>query len=89
MSWHFHVKDKAMDAVLDEGPQEPAHQKEQWESVLMDQDVGIWKHTYTHENYDIYVYIYYVYGCAGSENEIVWESLVNVYSSCKHVCYPK
>lgn len=25
MSWWFHVKDKAMDAVLDECPQEPAH----------------------------------------------------------------
>lgn len=38
MGWWFHVKDKAMDAVLDERPQEPAHQKEQRESVLMDRD---------------------------------------------------
>lgn len=38
VGWRFHVKDKAMDAVLDERPQEPAHQKEQWENVLMDGD---------------------------------------------------
>lgn len=34
----FHVKDKAMDAVLDEGPHEPAHQKQRQEKVLMDGD---------------------------------------------------
>lgn len=34
----FHVKDKTMDAVLDEGPHEPAHQKQRQEKVLMDWD---------------------------------------------------
>lgn len=34
----LHVKDKAMDAVLDEGPEEPAHHEEHWEQVLMDWD---------------------------------------------------
>lgn len=34
----FHVKDKAMDAVLHEGPYEPAHQKQRQEKVLMDWD---------------------------------------------------
>lgn len=43
----FHVKDKAMDAVLDERPQEPAHQKERQESVLMDWDREVWEHTHT------------------------------------------
>lgn len=38
MGWRLHVKDKAMDAVLDERPQEPAHQKERQEEVLMDGD---------------------------------------------------
>lgn len=38
MSWRLHVEDKAMDAVLDERPQEPAEQKERWEHVLMDRD---------------------------------------------------
>lgn len=47
MSWWFHVKDKAMDAVLDERPQEPARQKEHWENVLMDRDRDVWKHTHT------------------------------------------
>ena len=45
MGWWFHVKDKAMDAVLDERPQEPARQKEQWENVLMDRDREVWEHT--------------------------------------------
>ena len=48
MGWWFHVEDKAMDTVLDERPQEPAHQKEQWESVLMDWDRDVWEHTHTH-----------------------------------------
>lgn len=38
MGWWLHVKDKAMDAVLDEGPEEPAHCKKHWEKVLMDWD---------------------------------------------------
>lgn len=44
MGWWFHVKDKAMDAVLHEGPQEPAHHKEQQKSVFMDQDGEVWEH---------------------------------------------
>lgn len=47
MGWWFHVKDKAMDAVLDERPQEPAQQKEHWENVLMDWDGEVWEHTHT------------------------------------------
>ena len=43
MGWRFHVKDKAMDAVLHEGPQKPAHHKEQREDVLMDGDGEVWK----------------------------------------------
>lgn len=39
----FHVKDKAMDAVLDERPQEPAQQKEQREAVLVDRDGDAWQ----------------------------------------------
>lgn len=38
MGRRFHVKDKAMDAVLDERPQEPAQQKQRQEEVLMDGD---------------------------------------------------
>lgn len=38
MGGRFHVKDKAMDAILDERPQEPAKQKEQRENVLMDRN---------------------------------------------------
>lgn len=34
----LHVKDKAVNAVLDEGPEEPAHHEEHWEQVLMDWD---------------------------------------------------
>lgn len=41
------MKDKAMDAVLDERPQEPAQQKEQRENVLMDRDREVWEHTHT------------------------------------------
>lgn len=46
MSWWFHMKDKAVDAVLDERPQEPARQKEHWENVLMDRDREFWKHAH-------------------------------------------
>lgn len=67
MGWWFHVEDKAMDAVLDERPQEPARQKEQRESVLMDRDRDVWEHehTHTHENYENK----HVRGCVVSENE--------------------
>lgn len=34
----FHVKDKAMDAVLHQGPHEPAQQEQRQEKVLMDGD---------------------------------------------------
>lgn len=44
----FHMKDKAMDAVLDERPHEPTQQKEYWENVLMDRDREVWEHTHTH-----------------------------------------
>lgn len=42
MGRRFHVKDKAVDAILDERPQEPAKQKEQWENVLMDGNGEVW-----------------------------------------------
>lgn len=42
MSWRFHVEDEAMDAVFDERPQEPAHQEEHGERVLMDGDGEVW-----------------------------------------------
>lgn len=38
MGRRFHVKDKAMDAVLDERPQEPAEQEEERENGLVDRD---------------------------------------------------
>lgn len=44
MSWWFHVEDKAMDAVLDEWPHEPANHEEQWESVLGDHDREVCEH---------------------------------------------
>lgn len=34
----LHVEDKAMDAVFDKRPQEPAQQKERREHVLVDRD---------------------------------------------------
>lgn len=46
MSWWIHVKDEAMDAVLDEWPQEPAHHKEDREKVLVDRDREAWEHTH-------------------------------------------
>lgn len=45
MCWWFHVEDKAMDAVLDEGPQEPAQHKKRQENVLMDRNGEVWEHT--------------------------------------------
>lgn len=42
MGWRFHVKDKAMDAVLDQRPQEPAHHKERREKVGMDREGDVW-----------------------------------------------
>lgn len=37
----LHVKDKAVDAVLHEGPQEPAQQEQRQEEVLVDRDGNI------------------------------------------------
>lgn len=54
----FHVKDKAMDTVLDERPQEPARQKERRENVLMDRDRKVWEHTHTHTDNDVHSQIY-------------------------------
>ena len=53
MSWWFHVEDEAMDAVLDERPQEPAQQEEHQEHVLMHRDGEVWEHTHTHSDTDV------------------------------------
>lgn len=50
MGRRFHVEDKAMDAVLDERPQEPPHQKQRHEHGLMDGDGEVWEHTRTRKH---------------------------------------
>lgn len=45
MGWRAHVKQEAMDAVLDKGPQEHPQQEDEWEPVLVDQKGVLWRRT--------------------------------------------